>query len=287
MITGLDHALIVCPSIEDGETAYAALLGREPDWRSQQDGGGSATVMFQLENTAIEIMAPVGGGPVARRLHTMLDQDGPGLKSLIFATDNLAQDRGLFDRRALKPDEISEGESTNPYTGKARSWSRLRLDDAATHGVRIFVLQRRANDPLIYTAAGTAAVSGLDHVVINTPNPDRAAALYGARLGLRLALDRSNPDWDMRLMFFRTGGLTVELAHKLSTGLGNQPDKLWGLSWRTPDIEATHARLEKAGIAITSIRTGRRPGSRVFTVRDRTLNVPTLILSAEPANPAA
>ncbi len=72
MITGLDHVLLVCPSIDDGEAAYSALLGRDPDWRST-DPGGSATVLFQLENTAVEIMAPAGGGPLARRLHAMID----------------------------------------------------------------------------------------------------------------------------------------------------------------------------------------------------------------------
>ena len=81
MITGLDHVLIVCPSIDDAENAYSALLGREPDWRST-DSGGSATVIYQLENTALEIMSPQGGGPLARRLHAMIDVDGAGLKSL-------------------------------------------------------------------------------------------------------------------------------------------------------------------------------------------------------------
>ncbi|HVY88826.1 MAG TPA: VOC family protein [Hyphomonadaceae bacterium] len=281
MITGLDHVLIVCPSIDDGEAAYTALLGREPDWRSN-DSGGSATVIFQLENTALEIMSPTGGGPVARRLHALIDQDGPGLKSLVFSTDDINDARGQFDRRALKPDEVTPGESVDPFSGKARYWSRVRLDEQATHGVRIFALQRRQPDPLVCKTAAPAAVSALDHVVVNTANPDRAAALYGARLGLRLALDRANADWDMRLMFFRAGGLTVELAHKISAGTGNQPDKLWGLSWRVPDVDAAHARLEKANFAVTSIRAGRRPGTRVFTVRDGTINTPTLILSAEP-----
>lgn len=285
MITGLDHALIICPSIEQGEAAYSALLGREPDWRSQ-DQGGSASVVFQLENTALELMAPVGGGPLARRLHNLIDQDGAGLKTLIFGSDDLADDRGVFDRRALKPDEIAPGEAPDARRG-TRYWSRVRLDEAATHGVRIFILQRRAPDPCRYAPGPADAIAALDHVVVNTSNPERAASLYGARLGLRLALDRSNPDWDMRLMFFRVGGLTVELAHKISAGIGPQPDKLWGLSWRVPDIEAAHARLEKAGLAITSIRAGRRPGSRVFTVRDSTLGVPTLILSAEPATAGA
>lgn len=282
MITGLDHVLIVCPSIDDGENAYTALLGREPDWRST-DAGGSATMIYQLENTALEIMSPQGGGPLARRLHSMIDQDGAGLKSLVFASNDLGDARSTFDRRALKPDEIVGGESVDPFSGKARYWSRMRLDEQATHGVRIFALQRKLPDPLTYKAAKSSAVSGLDHVVINTPNPDRAAALYGARLGLRLALDRSNPDWDMRLMFFRAGQLTIELAHKISAGVGNAPDKLWGLSWHVPDIEAAHERLIAANFAVTSIRAGRRPGTKVFTVRDGTLNVPTLVLSAETA----
>ena len=116
-------------------------------------------------------------------------------------------------------------------------------------------------------------------MVINTANPDRAVALYGARLGLRLALDRSNPDWDMRLMFFRIGGMTVELAHKISTGVGNQPDRLWGLSWKVPDLEAAHARLVKEGIGVTPIRAGRRVGTKVFSVRDGTLGIPTLVIA--------
>lgn len=278
MITGLDHVLIVTTSIDDGENAYTALLGREPDWRSN-DPGGSSSVIFQLENTALEIMAPTGGGPLARRLHGMIDQDGAGLKSLIFATNDLTEARATFDRRGLKPDENAPGESVDPFSGKARYWSRFRLDEQATHGVRIFVLQRKTPDPLACKPAKPSAVAGLDHVVINTPNVDRAAALYGARLGLRLALDRSNPDWDMRLMFFRAGSLTVELAHKLSAGTSNAPDKLWGLSWRVPDIEAAHERMEKANFAITSIRAGRRAGTKVFTVRDGTISVPTLVIS--------
>lgn len=286
MISGLDHVVLVCPSIDAGEAAYTTLLGREPDWRTH-DPGGSASIIYQLENAALELMAPSGGGPVARRLHSLIDTDGVGLKSLVFASPSLADARSVFARRALKPDEISEGESVDPFSARVRTWARLRLDEAATHGVRIFALQRGTPDPLVYIPGPPTAVAGLDHVVINTHNPDRASALYGARLGLRMALDRSNPDWDMRLIFFRAGSLTIELAHRLSEGSGNQPDRLWGLSWRVPNIDATHNRLAEAGLAVTSIRPGRRPGTRVFTVRDGTLNTPTLILSDEPVSQSA
>jgi catechol 2,3-dioxygenase-like lactoylglutathione lyase family enzyme len=286
MISRLDHVLLVCQSIDDGEAAYSTLLGREPDWRSH-DPAGAASVIFQLQNMALELMAPTGGGPLARRLHGMLDQDGPGLKSIIFGTDDLTSARAMLDRRGLKPEEPVPGESVDPYSGRARYWTRFRLDDALTHGVRTFVLERRLPDPLSCSPHGPAVVAALDHIVINTANPDRAAALYGARLGLRLALDRSNPDWDMRLQFFRTGDLTVELAHRMSQGVSDKPDRLWGLSWRVPDIEAAHGRLADAGAHVTSVRQGRRPGSRVFTVREGTLNTPTLILSAETGSKPA
>lgn len=286
MITGLDHIVLICPSIDEAEAAYTSLLNREADWRSK-DPLGAASVFFQMETMALELIAPAGAGPISRRLHTILDMEGAGLQSLVFSSKSIAETHRLLARRGLKPDEIQSSESIDPTRGKARSWSRFRLSDETTNGVKMFVVERQKDDPLTYTPAGNDTVTTLDHVVVNVFNPDRALALYGARLGLNLALDRSNAEWDARMMFFRTGGLTVELTHRLSKGESNAPDKLWGLSWRVPDIDATHARLKAAGHQVSETRTGRRPGSRVFTVREGTLGVPTLILASEPANPAA
>lgn len=286
MIIGLDHIVLLSPSIDEAEATYSALLNREADWRSK-DSLGSASVFFQMETMALELMSPSGAGPMSRRLHTLLDNEGAGLQSIVFSSKSLPDTQRLLARRGLKSEEIQPGESIDPAHGAARSWSRFRLADEVTNGVKMFVLQRQNNDPLSYKPAGVDAVTTLDHVVINTTNPDRALALYGAKLGLNLALDRSNAEWDARLMFFRTGGLTIELAHRLSKGETTAPDKLWGLSWRVPDIDAAHARLKAAGRQVSDPRPGRRPGSRVFTVKNGTLGVPTLILASEPANPTA
>jgi hypothetical protein len=62
-------------------------------------------------------------------------------------------------------------------------------------------------------ATADAPITAMDHVVVSTADPERAAALYGARLGLDMALDRSHPDWG-RLMFFRCGDLIVEVVHR-------------------------------------------------------------------------
>ncbi len=133
----------------------------------------------------------------------------------------------------------------------------------------------------------------MDHVVISTADPERAAALYGARLGLDMALDRSHPEWG-RLMFFRCGDLIVEVVQR--PGKDTDPkaadkatdrmrDRLWGLSWRVADIDATRARLAAAGVDVSEVRAGRKPGTRVMSVRGGTCGVATLLVqpAARPA----
>ena len=71
------------------------------------------------------------------------------------------------------------------------------------------------------TADAASAVAGLDHVVIRTPDPERAIVLYAGRLGLDLRLDRSEPAWGARLIFFRCGDLIVEVVHDLKAGIGD------------------------------------------------------------------
>ena len=85
--------------------------------------------------------------------------------------------------------------------------------------MKLFVIEHRSASDLLPAAEPTddvvSSVSGCDHVVVNTAEPDRASELYGAKLGLRLALDKKFPDWGMRLLFFRVSGITVELAAPL------------------------------------------------------------------------
>jgi catechol 2,3-dioxygenase-like lactoylglutathione lyase family enzyme len=121
-----------------------------------------------------------------------------------------------------------------------------------------------------------APITSMDHVVVSTSDPERAAALYGARLGLDMALDRSHPDWG-RLMFFRCGDLIVEVAHRPGKDVG-MTDRLHGISWRVANADATRARLVAAGLDVSEVRTGRRPGTRVMTVKSGTCGVPTLLI---------
>jgi catechol 2,3-dioxygenase-like lactoylglutathione lyase family enzyme len=142
--------------------------------------------------------------------------------------------------------------------------------------VRLFFLELAKERPRS-AATAEAPMTAMDHVVVSTADPERAAALYGARLGLDMALDRSHPDWG-RLMFFRCGDLIVEVVQRPGASADPALDKLWGLSWRVADIDATRARLASAGVDVSDVRTGRKPGTRVLTVRNGTCGIPTLLV---------
>ena len=117
-----------------------------------------------------------------------------------------------LDRLTLKPDAIAEVESRDAISGATLSWKRTRAATEATRGIRLFFLERDKERPLSVRTT-TGSITAMDHVVVSTSDPERAAALYGARLGLDMALDRSHPDWG-RLMFFRCGDLIVEVTHR-------------------------------------------------------------------------
>ncbi len=279
MITALDHIVLLCPDIEAGIADYTVVMGAPPVWRA--DEGGVATAMFAVKNTALELMGPSGAGEMADKLRA-LTANGAQLSSLAYRTDMIDETHRRLARRGLAPGDITNGKSTDSGSGAVRTWRRFRLPDERMANIKSFVLES-GSPGLQCKEPSTGAVSSLDHIVINTPNPDRAVATYGARLGLRFALDRTAEQWKAHFMFFRIGDLTLEIIHRLGTEheLAG-PDKLWGMTWAVEDMDAAHARLSQAGRDVSDIRTGRKPGSRVFTIRDGTLGVPTLFINHAP-----
>jgi catechol 2,3-dioxygenase-like lactoylglutathione lyase family enzyme len=273
-IAGLDHVVVLVEDLEAAAESYELLLGRRPAWRSEGDGAN--TVLFTLANMSLELMAAAGDAPSAERIREAIASSGEGLASLCFAVADIGKMHRRLERVALKPEPVAEAESRDVDSGAILRWTRTRAATALTRGVRIFFLEL-AGERRQSAATSASPVLGLDHVVISTADPERAAALYGARLGLDMRLDRSHPDWG-QLMFFRCGDLIVEVVKRPGADADPAHDKLWGLSWRVSDIEAVRIRLMAAGINVSEVRTGRRPGTRVMSVRDGTSGVHTLLL---------
>jgi catechol 2,3-dioxygenase-like lactoylglutathione lyase family enzyme len=276
VIAGLDHVVVLVRDIAASVAACQTLFARAPAWRNTGDGAGR--VLFTLDNMTLELMSPSGDDATADRIRTVMTEQGEGLASICFRTHDIARMHRRLDRLTLKPEPVTEVESRDETTGATLSWKRTRAATEATRGVRLFFLELAKERPLSVRTT-TASITELDHVVISTADPERAAALYGARLGLDMALDRSHPDWG-RLMFFRCGDLIVEVVHRpgKDATVDKAHDRLWGLSWRVADIDATRARLASSGVEVSEVRAGREPGTRVLTVRNSTCGIPTLLV---------
>jgi catechol 2,3-dioxygenase-like lactoylglutathione lyase family enzyme len=274
VITGLDHVVILVRDIAAGEVAYKTLFARTPAWRNS--GDGADRVLFTLDNMTLELMSPSAEGANAARIRNVMAEHGEGLASICFRTNDIAKMHRRLDRLRLKPEPVAEAESRDTTSGATLSWKRTRAATDTTRGVRLFFLELAKERPLSVRTS-PASVTAMDHVVVATADPERAAALYGARLGLDMALDRSHPDWG-QLMFFRCGDLIVEVVHRPGKDTDAARDRLWGLSWRVADADATRARLASEGLDVSDVRTGRKPGTRVLTVRSGTCGIPTLLV---------
>jgi catechol 2,3-dioxygenase-like lactoylglutathione lyase family enzyme len=267
VIEGLDHIAIAVRDLDQAAVAYASLLGRDADWIAE--GAGARLARFQLANMALALVQPTGASVFGDLAAAQIQAKGEGIWAIAFAVSDFDGTSRLLARRGA------------PTTAGilAPDIGRLAfIDAAATHGAPLALAERadRSAKP-----AASDAAHALDHVVINTANPDRAVALYGARLGLDLRLDRSNPQWGSRLLFFRCGGAVVEIGARLGGEASDAPDRISGLAWRIADPDAAQARIAAAGFDVSEVRAGRKPGTKVFTVRSGVPGAPALMLSAE------
>lgn len=131
---------------------------------------------------------------------------------------------------------------------------------------------------------GTSVVPGflgLDHVVVQSPNLDRALELWANLPGWRLALDRTFPERGLRILFLRSGRITLEIVGP-PDGRGSEVDRLWGVALRVLDLESLRARLAGAGFDVSAVRPGHRRGSLVATVREGLEGLPALLLQDLP-----
>jgi len=246
MIKGLDHVAIAVEDITAAVEQYTLLLGVPASAASEAPGQRAA--LFALTNARILLV----------EADTRLD----GVEALGLSVTDGEQAVSRLSATELPehPGEI----------GGAKLWA---LPQNATRALTLRLVARTNAVLPTANSFATNSVDALDHVVIRSAAPEDAVALYNRALGIRLALDRVLGG--VRMLFFRTGGVTLELIADATAGAA---DSFYGLAYRVRDLEAAHARLTAAGVVLTEPRVGRKSGTHVFSVRSSTCGVPTLFI---------
>jgi len=279
MSTTVDHIIIAVTDLLTATTDYTTLLGRLPSWQGSHPDYGTANTLFQLENTYIELLAPAGQGLATEHINKVLNGRDTQLGGFVFGTEDAAAFIDHARKQGLAASDPVPGHGVDTLTGAERRWRNMFWDANAARGIFSFCIEHETGSSLREAQpTGAGALTGVDHVVVKTQSVEAAKRFYGEQLGIRLALEQHVPEWGGTQLFFRTSSMSIEV---IASDIAPAQDALWGLALKSPDLEVTQARLSEAGVDVSDIREGRKPGTRVCTVKSHALNVPTLLIEHE------
>jgi catechol 2,3-dioxygenase-like lactoylglutathione lyase family enzyme len=289
----LDHVVIAVRDLDGAAADYTALLGRAASWRGEHPTYGTRNVLFRIENTYVELLG-LGGQPGgdprwAGELARFLDAHGEGVYALAIGTpdvDAIVRDvRG----RGLEVIDPADGDGIDSNTGALRRWRNAWVAPRSSNGIRVFFIEHKSPPDALaaapFAADEVACVRRMDHAVVLSADMEASRHVWNDVLQARLALDRTFPDRNRRILFFRLGDITIEIsggARQSEEGIG-KPDRIFGVAWGVDDIAATCARLGAVGIEVSGPRAGIKPGTLVATVKgERTRGVATLLIEHTP-----
>ena len=277
MIERLDHLVIAVNDLDSAILSYTKLFGYGPSWRGIHRQLGTANALFPVENTYLELLASNGEeGAGAAMIKATLELNGEGLAGLVLGTSNINDLKESLLASGVELQDLSLGEGVDSDQGLKRTWKNLFLPFSLTRGMFAFIIQHETGELPAVHGRSSSTINKLDHVVVNTNDPEGFKSLYGDTFGIRLALDQTVEKWGGRMLFFRLNHTTIEVIGKPNED--DPADKLWGLAWSVEDLKATHQRLVKEGIEISEVKAGRKENTLVCTVKSDTCNVPTLLI---------
>ena len=277
MIEKLDHLVIAVSDLDSAVESYTKLFGYGPSWRGVHEQLGTANALFPVENTYLELLASNGNeGAGAAMIKATLELNGEGLAGLVLGTSNIQDLKESLLESGVELQDLALGEGVDSDQGLKRTWKNLFLPFSLTRGMFAFIIQHESGELPSVHGRSSSTINKLDHVVVNTNDPEGFKSLYGDTFGIRLALDQTVEKWGGRMLFFRLNHTTIEVIGKPDED--DPTDKLWGLAWSVEDLKATHQRLVKEGLEISEVKVGRKENTLVCSVKSDTCNVPTLLI---------
>ena len=276
MIKSIDHILVAVKDLEKAVRDYSLVFGFGPTWQGNHPSLGTKNALFPLENMYLELIAIDDEGPLAKTVNEHLKKNGESIFGLALETDNIELAKNELSASFNTDLEISDGKGVNNISKDERHWRNIFIPNKFSRGIFTLLIQHTKGILPEHDISDESNISRMDHVVINSNDPDGLIDLYRDKYGIRLALDQFVEKWGGRMLFFRTDHTTIEAIGIKKDGPAE--DFLWGLAWTTKNIKKTHKRLVDAGVNVTDIKDGRKPKTLVATIKSHCADVPTLLI---------
>ena len=104
-LTGLERYSVAVSDLDAAVAFFHDLLGATPSYEADRPAVAGRAVGLALADSTVEIMAPVGDGP----LRTHVDRYGDGVRSTVFSVRSLDQARQYCAERGIR---LHEGDAT-------------------------------------------------------------------------------------------------------------------------------------------------------------------------------
>jgi len=249
----LDHAIIGVEDLRASANALSAVLGRKPSWRGRHPAYGTANVLFRLDSSYLELLAPdpdassdtahsAGSGQAwTGSLGRFLRERGGGLFSIALQTADVAATAARAKAKGLPVEDPLAGSGVDLDSGATREWVNARIPPESTRGTRCFFIEHKSPPDALPVVPIEEPGAVLDIVAVSIASQDPAGARGMWREVFGLAEHAAEGEWR-----FDLGNATLIVAP--GGGAGNAPDAYRALHLRVESVDAAASRLRRQGV---------------------------------------
>jgi len=275
MLTRVQNIFLATKNIVETSQKFSIFFGGKPNFIGQSGNLGIDIISFGLHETNICLISPKSSGIWFEILNNFLKNKGEGIFGINFSSDDFDNDYNNFAKNDLKlSDKIEssfEGDNDNQI-----KFSFFNISDKAVESLNIFVSNEMDFQKNLENSYNN--VSKVNQLVIQTETPDSIKDIFERKLGIRLALDKTFKEWAGRMLFFRLGGVTLEVIEGKDI---KQNSKYFGIGWHAENYNKCYNDLVNDGFSLSEIRKGRKEGTLVSTIKEPILNIPTILIGLE------
>ncbi len=247
---------ISCPDLKSAVFQYRRLFSVEPCWSGVLADNETKSVWFKLENTVIELLqsSNLESNRITGLVLAVCEGESEG--------ESIGLEPCFSDNVTYKSPAFSFNEAA------------YKLPKDESLGLNISIVPEK-DIQHFENIAVPKQLPSVDHLVLRASAGDACVELFSGRLGVRLALDQTVPEWGGRMLFFRAGKMTLEVIVPTDT-IGK--NYFWGLAYTSTDLQAFRQSSELQNINLSALRVGRKPNTQVVSLKSHHLDIPTLII---------
>ena len=230
MIKSIDHILVAVEDLDKAVKDYSLVFGFGPTWQGSHPSLGTKNALFPFENMYLELIAKEDEGPLGEFIGDHLKKNGESVFGLALETNDIEQAKEKLSLSLKVNLEILDGTGLDNISKKKRQWKNILIPMNISRGVFTLLIEHTGGALPEHKDTDESNITRMDHVVLNSNDPDGLIDLYSKNYGIRLALDQFVEQWGGRMLFFRTNHTTIEAIGIKKDGLPKNP--LWGLAWQ-------------------------------------------------------